>query len=132
MLLNSVKGKMERKEILVVVLVVAGLVVAGGYIFSQMFNTPTISEVSHPDVGTASEGQPAAPATAPEANVSADTTTNESKAEIEKIDTDGDGMSDWFEENYTHTDPKVANDKYLIWIDAPLKKDFKADFRSSG
>ena len=60
--------------------------------------------------------------------IEANETKNESKAEIEKIDTDGDGMSDWFEEHYTHTDPKVANDRYLLFVNTgPLESEWSKE-----
>lgn len=38
--------------------------------------------------------------------------------EMEKIDTDGDGMSDWFEENIANLDQNVPNDRYVLWVSA--------------
>lgn len=93
---------MERK-VLLIFLVVVGLAFAT-YVVAQTFNAPTVdegnSELEIIETRGGVDGTTAIP------------------AEMEKIDTDGDGMSDWFEENYSHTDPKVSNDRYLLYIDA--------------
>ena len=101
-----------EKKILLFILVLIGALVAT---YSFAHNAPTVEVFSPSEVGTGAgpgrmtgEGLPVIEA----ANI----TTNESEAEIEKIDSDGDGTSDWFEENYTHTDPSVANDRYLLHV----------------
>lgn len=38
-------------------------------------------------------------------------------AEIQLPDFDGDGMSDWFEENVAYLDPRIPNDRYAIILD---------------
>jgi len=50
------------------------------------------------------------------------------------LDSDGDGMSDWFETNIAHYNPSIPNDRYIIifdWIDTdpygfvePIKKQY--------
>lgn len=93
-----------RRKVLLLVLVLAGLVFAA-YVVAQTFDTPTVSETEVISSGTG--GTEIVPAVI----------GNESKeTEIKKIDSDGDGMSDWFEENYTHTDPNIVNDRYALWL----------------
>ena len=93
-------------------MVVVGLAFAT-YVVAQTFNAPTVDQgISELEI-LESGG------TGVTVIVPAVIETNESEEpEIEKIDSDGDGMSDWFEENYMHTDPKVANDRYLLYVDA--------------
>lgn len=98
-----------RRKALLIFAVVVGLAFAG-YVLAQTYNAPMISGVSTPsEVGTGAEGPPVIGA-----NASADSTNESEEAEIEKIDSDGDRMSDWFEENYTHTDPSIVNDRYIL------------------
>ncbi|MDI6591989.1 MAG: hypothetical protein QME61_03600, partial [Patescibacteria group bacterium] len=73
---------------LIAVVVLGGLIVAG-YIFAQIFSAPMVDEVSNPsETGTGVKGVPAIGGV----NASVEI-TKESEAEIEKVDTDGDGMS---------------------------------------
>jgi len=41
---------------------------------------------------------------------------NQSENQKELVDSDGDGMSDWFEENIAHLDPLTPNDRYTIIV----------------
>ncbi len=39
---------------------------------------------------------------------------SENSTEISLPDTDGDGFSDWFEQNIAHYDPNIPNDRYIV------------------
>jgi len=49
--------------------------------------------------------------------------SSEPSTEPNLLDSDGDGMSDWFEGNIAKTDPLVRNDRYLILFDGHAESD---------
>lgn len=93
------------RKVLLFALVLAGLIVAG--VAYAQFYAPLVDKVSTETALTEGAGGGAAIPAA---------IGNESKAEMEKIDTDGDGISDWFEKNYMYTDPNVPNDRYVLFL----------------